>query len=329
MGDTVHYSKYVPAVLLGGTTHEVTPKLLKRVSGRSQLSYVGLQTKNIGFVRDIYTTVINAKWWVILVLFTLAYLVSWFVFGGLWYAANRNSNFTCLAQVNSYSAAFLFSVEVQATIGFGNKYIESNCVQGILLLVLQSLLSILITSIFGGLVYAKVVRPRNRRKTLLFSEKAVLYEKNGGKVFQFRVANLRHDGVVECHVRLQLYMPRFVDGGYNLEQYDLDVGYSSGTDRLFLLTPVVITHHITPASPLYNLTPHNLAEMDFEIIVVLEGAVEATGLTAQALWSYTNNDIVFDHMFKSLVSRERKWIVNFSHFNETIPVSLAHELPHV
>lgn len=329
MGETVRYSKYNPVVLMAESMQDDVPKLLKRTSGRSQISYTGLHTKNIGFVRDIYTTVINAKWWVILLVFTFAYLVTWFVFGGLWYAANKNSNFTCLAQVESYSAAFLFSVEVQATIGFGNKYIQSNCIQGILLLVLQSLLSILVTSIFGGLVYAKVVRPRNRRKTLLFSKKAVLYEKNGEKVFEFRVGNLRHDGVVECHVRLQLYIPRMVDGVYQLEQFDMDVGYSSGKDRLFLLTPVLITHHITPGSPLYNLSQSDLGEMDFEIVVILEGAVEATGLTAQALWSYTKDDIMFDHKFKSLVSRQKKWMVDYSHFNETVPIHFSSELPHV
>ena len=330
MGETVRYSKYTPALFMSEPTQQRTPKLLKRSSGRSQITYTGLHTKNVGFLRDIYTTVINAKWWVILVVFTLAYLVSWFFFGGLWYAANKNKNFTCLVEVDSYSAAFLFSVEVQATIGFGNKYIKSNCIEGILLLVLQSLLSILITSVFGGLVYAKVVRPRNRRKTLLFSEKAVLYEKNGEKVFEFRVGNLRHDGVVECHVRLQLYLPRFVDGMYQLEQFDLDVGYSNGRDRLFLLTPVVITHHITPGSPLYNLSPRDMAEMDFEIVVVLEGAVEATGLTAQALWSYTKDDIVFDQKFKSMLSRSHKWTVDFSHFSETVPISFNnHDLPQV
>lgn len=329
MGEAVRYSKYTPAVLMSESTPLRTPKLLKRSSGRSQIRYAGLQTKNLGFIRDIYTTVINAKWWVILVVFTLSYLMSWFIFGGLWYAANRNSNFTCLVEVETYSAAFLFSVEVQATIGFGNKYIKSNCIQGILLLVLQSLLSILITSVFGGLVYAKVVRPRNRRKTLLFSEKAVIYEKNGEKVFEFRVGNLRHDGVVECHVRLQFYIPRLLDGMYQLEQFDLDVGYSSGRDRLFLLTPVTITHYITPTSPLYNLNPHDMAEMDFEIVVVLEGAVEATGLTAQALWSYTKDDIVFDHKLQSMISRTHKWTVDFSHFNETVPISFGNDLPHV
>ncbi len=43
------------------------------------------------------------------------------------------------------------------------------------------------------------------------------------------------------------------------------------------------------------------------------------GLTVQALWSYTNEEIVIGEKLRPIVSRERgKWVVDFSRFNEVI-----------
>lgn len=71
-------------------------------------------------------------------------------------------------------------------------------------------------------------------------------------------------------------------------------------DKILLFWPTTIVHRITPESPLYNLTPADLNECNtsFEIIVVLEGIVESTGLTTQARSSYLPSEVrtqFFDH----------------------------------
>ena len=297
-------------------------RIVNRNTGQSELKYTMTKIWKVNFAKDALTTIMNATWWQMSVLVSLSYILSWLIFGCLWYAENRRSHYNCLANITDFSSAFLFSVETQLALGFGGKHVFSSCIIGSALLVIQTLYGTVTKAVFNGLLYAWYASPRNRRHTVLFSSRAVVCERNGARVFQFQVGNMRHDSIVECHVRLQLYLPRLVDGMYQLEQFDLDVGYSNGSDRLFLLTPVVITHHITPGSPLYNLCPRDMAEMDFEIVVVLEGAVEATGLTAQALWSYTKDDVVFDHTFVSVVTttgKENVWRTDFSHFERLQP----------
>ena len=223
--------------------------------------------------------------------------------------------------MNDYSSAFLLSIETQVTIGFGNVHVARDCPGGIVVLMIQSLIGLFIDSIMLGLIFAKITRPRNRRKTIIFSKQAVIYEEGGQQYFEARIADLRQSQIVEAHVRLQLYW--YVDLGgeqYEFKQCDLDCGYDSGTDRVILITPVCVRHCIKEDSPLYGLNPTQLSTMDLEIVVILEGIVEPTGLTAQALYSYTSDEILINRRFAPVVSkRDSKWEVDFSRIDATLP----------
>ena len=306
-------------------------RLLKRSNGRSQARHVGLGRHYFGFLKDGFTTLVNSRWIVIIICFTFLYVASWIMFTCLWMAviyAHDHFNNTCVTDIHDFSGAFVFSVVTQTTIGYGSQSVESGCILGIVILMIQSLFGLGLDSVLLGLIFSKMTRPRNRRKTLIFSDVAVVHNRksDGIRVLQFQIADPRHDSVVECHVRLQLYWNRPVDdelsrsGEHEVEQHDLDIGYDTGKDRVFLLAPVLVTHVINETSPLYGITPIQMQGMDLEIVVILEGIVEATGLTVQALWSYTQDEIVFNCRFRSPVYRRGyEWEVNFSRLNELIP----------
>ena len=48
-------------------------------------------------------------------------------------------------------------------------------------------------------------------------------------------------------------------------------------DKIILMWPVILTHRITPDSPLYDMRPADLSAEKLEIILFLTGTVEATG----------------------------------------------------
>lgn len=62
-----------------------------------------------------------------------------------------------------------------------------------------------------------------------------------------------------------------------LDQTDISVGFETGDDRLFLVSPLVISHEIDVRSPFWDMSQSQLEKEDFEIVVILEGMVEATG----------------------------------------------------
>ena len=318
-------------------------RLVKRSNGRSLLSSSGIPRVGVvGVLKDGFTTLINMQLYWIVLFFCSLYFLSWLMFAFLWwgtvtaYGPIGESNISCVENVRNFQTAFLFSLETEVTIGYGHRYIRSECGVGIVLLVLQCIAGLFIDSLLLGLIFAKITRPRNRRKTILFSNRAVIYNKDiiqivdgqaetiSQRVLEFRIADIRTSQLAEAHVRLQLYWNKKEEKSDDaeLQVYDLDVGYDTGRDRIILLTPVTITHVISPLSPLASITEENLHSQDLEIVVVLEGIVEGTGLTAQALWSFTQKEMFFNYKFVPMVYRQSngnlKWEVNFKRISDTI-----------
>lgn len=303
--------------------HSTTTRIVSRDNGRTNLHYVGTTSKWLSYITDSFTTLINSPWYMIALIFIGTYILSWMFFGGVWLAVSKyesvSNNGSCLIEVDDYSSALLFSIETQVTIGYGNTYVTKECTAGLFVLILQCVAGLIVDAVLLGLLFTKITRPRNRRRTIMFSDRAVLYESNGEWYLEFRVGNLRKSQIAECHVRLVLYWYRNVNGQMEFEQHDLECGYETGTDRVVLLTPAIVRHKIDDKSPLSSIPSSSIIEEELEVVVVLEGVVEATGLTLQALWSYTAEEIVIAEKLRSIVSRgEGKWIVDFSRFNEII-----------
>uniref|UniRef100_A0A183ETL4 IRK_C domain-containing protein n=1 Tax=Gongylonema pulchrum TaxID=637853 RepID=A0A183ETL4_9BILA len=104
---------------------------------------------------------------------------------------------------------------------------------------------------------------------------------------------------------------------------DMNVGYDSGWDRVLLLWPIIIRHLIDEQSPLFALTPDSLHNADFELIMTVEGIVEATGMTFQARTSFLPDEILWGYRFRSMVVLNEKigrYEIQYKLFDETEPV---------
>uniref|UniRef100_A0A915JJB9 Uncharacterized protein n=1 Tax=Romanomermis culicivorax TaxID=13658 RepID=A0A915JJB9_ROMCU len=261
----------------------------------------------------------------------------------------------CIANVYDFVSVFLFSVESQHTIGYGNRYIgtqtekmvsvqvtlgyqkiqvtlgyqmqytTTSCWSSITTLCIQSIAGLLIQSFMAGLVFAKLAGPKKRALTLIFSKFACISLRDGSLCFLVRVGDMRQTHLVEAHIRLQLIKKRVTTEGevLPLQQYDMDVGYQLGQDRIFLVWPITICHVIGRNSPLYSCRRGDLTAAQFEIIVILEGIVESTGMTAQARTSYLPNEILWGHRFERLVTYQKQngdYRIDYSRFHKTVEV---------
>ena len=238
-------------------------------------------------------------------------------------------------QVDDFTSAFYFSVETQQTIGYGGRQVTTKCVIAGFILQLQSLAGNLIDCILLGLIFSKIIRPIKRAKTVVFS-KNILVGKRGGKMcLMFRLIDLRESQIVESHVRLQLFHP-FEENGrrHPYYQQDLEVQYdwlshSDKQDQLFILLPLTIIHIIDEKSPFYNLTPEKLSIAKFELIAVLDGIVESTGMNTQAKTSYLPNEILWGYDFVNVISDNNfdeetgKFWVDFTKHDQMFEIDLA------
>ena len=74
----------------------------------------------------------------------------------------------CVVGVRSFYSAVLFSVETQATIGYGSHYISNRCYPGFVVLYLQMVLGSILQSLLCAVVISKFAHPKFRRSDILF-----------------------------------------------------------------------------------------------------------------------------------------------------------------
>ncbi len=92
-----------------------------------------------------------------------------------------------------------------------------------------------------------------------------------------------------------------------LDNADLNVGFDTGTDRIFLVPPVTIVHEINEESPFFEVDKHTLeGDKYMEVVVILEGMVEATAMTTQCRSSYLTSEILWGHRFEPVLYERKK-----------------------
>lgn len=87
-----------------------------------------------------------------------------------------------------------------------------------------------------------------------------------------------------------------------LDHKDINVGFDTGTDRIFLVSPVTIVHEIDEESPFFEMDRRMLeSDEKLEVVVILEGMVEATAMTTQCRSSYIASEILWGHHFEPVL----------------------------
>ncbi|XP_006011239.1 G protein-activated inward rectifier potassium channel 1 [Latimeria chalumnae] len=302
-------------------------------NGRCNVQHGNLGSETSRYLSDLFTTLVDLKWRWNLFIFVLTYTVAWLFMASMWWVIAyirgdlnkaHDDNYTpCVANVYNFPSAFLFFIETEATIGYGYRYITDKCPEGIILFLFQSILGSIVDAFLIGCMFIKMSQPKKRAETLMFSEHAVISMRDGKLTLMFRVGNLRNSHMVSAQIRCKLLKSRQTPEGefLPLDQLELDVGFSTGADQLFLVSPLTICHVIDAKSPFYDLSQRSMQTEQFEIVVILEGIVETTGMTCQARTSYTEDEVLWGHRFFPVISLEEGFFkVDYSQFHATFEV---------
>ncbi|KAK7117903.1 hypothetical protein R3I94_023198 [Phoxinus phoxinus] len=285
------------------------------------------------FLQDVFTTLVDLKWLHTLVIFTMSFLCSWLLFGMVWWLIAfghgdldpKGDDFVpCVTDIHSFSSAFLFSIEVQVTIGFGGRMVTEECLSAIVILIIQNIVGLLINAIMLGCIFMKTAQANRRAETLIFSKHAVITVRNNKLCFMFRLGDLRKSMIISAAIHMQVVRKTVTNEGemVPLDQIDIQMDNPVGTNSIFLVSPLIISHVIDKNSPLYDLSAADLQHEDLEVVVVLEGVVETTGITTQARTSYLSEEILWGQRFVPTVSQEDgMYAVDYSKFGNTVKVS--------
>ncbi|XP_041863799.1 ATP-sensitive inward rectifier potassium channel 15 [Melanotaenia boesemani] len=267
------------------------------------------------YLHDIWTTVVDIKWRYKLTLFASTFVMTWLIFGVFYYVismgngdfeAGHNSNHTpCVVNVDSFTGAFLFSLESQTTIGYGFRFISEECPLAIFTLVVQLVITGLAEIFVTGAFLAKLARPKKRAETIKFSQVAVICWHQGKLCLMVRVANMRKSLLIQCQLTGKLFQSNMTEEGEKtqIHQSSVDFCMDSSGECPFLILPLTFYHVLDEQSPLAGLTAENLHTRNFELLITLNATMESTAATCQSRTSYVPQEILWGHEFKPVLFR--------------------------
>ncbi|XP_068243076.1 ATP-sensitive inward rectifier potassium channel 12-like isoform X2 [Palaemon carinicauda] len=313
-----------------------TRKDIIRKNGDLNISYINLK-KRTRYLQDLYTTLVDVQWrWTLLVFF-LAFIMSWLGFAFIWFMIIKvhgddiadegdESHKPCIYNVRTFTGSFLFSIETQHTIGYGFRYTTEECPEAVFVMCIQSIAGVILQASMVGVVFAKLTRPKQRTNTLMFSRNVCICLRDGHLCLMFRVGDMRKTFIIGATVFAQVIRKRTTQEGELIpyHQYDVKVGSDDGSDNLFFIWPMTIVHVIDENSPFYKMSAVDLMNEKFELVVYLEGTTESTGTTMQARCSYQPTDFLWGHRFENLIFFDKasdNYVVDFREFNKTREVS--------
>lgn len=284
------------------------PKPQPRMVGTSGLPNVvriGLHARRFS---DVYVRLLNLTWPRLIGLLSAAY------FGGnLFFALIYWLDPGALENASgSYLDCFFFSVQTMATIGYG-KMVPHSVFANIMVAV-EAFLGLLSLAMITGLLFAKFSKPTAR---VLWSRVAVISEREGVRSLMFRMANERRNQIVEAQLRVVLARNEVTKEGESVRRFH-DLALQRERTSIFALTWTAV-HPITPASPLWDVTPDGLRAIQAELICSLMGIDETFSQTVHSRHSYIVDEIRWDERFVDVlaVNPEGRRVVDYRRFHET------------
>ena len=119
---------YSPS-LKGRRSSQTRGNRLVNKSGKVHLRSSKVPQKRERFLADFFTSLIDAKWRWVIALYSAGFIFSWSLFGTAWFVIfwlrlHYDNGVICVDNVDSWTSAFLFSVETQTTIGYGGRQVR-------------------------------------------------------------------------------------------------------------------------------------------------------------------------------------------------------------
>lgn len=262
-------------------------------------------------LRDLYHLLLTARWPYTFGLIALGYLAANAIFATLYLAVGGVAH----ARPGSFLDAFYFSVQTMGTIGYGTMYPESHAANA--LVVLESIVSLSVTALAAGLVFAKFSRPSAR---IVFSDSVTIAPEDGVDTLTVRIGNERGNAIVDAVFRVVLVRTeKSSEGKVFYRSRDLVLRRERA---LSLSRSWNVMHAIDERSPLFGATAESLAASEAELHVLVVGLDDITMQTVHAIHHYHAQKILLGRRHADVLSEDEDGNVtlDLGKFHETEPV---------
>jgi len=270
-------------------------------------------------LRDVYHEFLRVSWWWAITFIVLSYLGLNAVFAVAYLALGGVAN----AHASSFWDAFCFSVQTMGTIGYGSMYPISPAAN--VVMIVESVTSLLVTALATGLVFAKFSRSSAR---VVFSREAVIAPMDGIPTLMIRVGNERGNSILEATIRVALMRTQHLkEGTVFYRMVDLKLA----RDR----TPAMarswtVLHPIVDGSPLRGATPESMAKEEMELIVNLIGTDDTSLQAVHARRQYVDKEILWGARHADVLKEDEKGnlVFDLRKFHDVVPSEPIPDFPY-
>ena len=241
----------------------------------------------------LYHSLLTMSWWRFYLTITAVYIFINALFALVFvFAGVPIDGATSVTIYGRFLEAFFFSVQTFTTVGYGR--LSPIGVLGNIIASFDAFVGLISFAIATGLLFARFSRPNAK---ILFSEKAIIAPYKDITAFEFRMANVRSNQLVNIEVKV-LFSELHESGGkprrsfheLPLERHKVN----------FLPLHLTVVHPIEKGSPLRGLKMQDLEKSDAEFLVLISAFDETFSQTVHTRTSYKFSEIVWGVKFSDM-----------------------------
>jgi inward rectifier potassium channel len=193
------------------------------------------------------------------------------------------------SEMGPFANAFFFSFHTLTTVGYGNVYPEGGWANTISSL--EAATGLMVFAIATGLLYGRFSRPSAR---IIYSKKAIIAPYQDGTSLQFRIANARSNTLMNMEARVLLMTVDASDG--TLRRNYIDLALERPKIYFFALTWTIV-HPIDQSSPFFGKSPEDLAKLESEVLILIQGFDDTFSQVVHSMYSYRHDEMVWGAKF--------------------------------
>jgi inward rectifier potassium channel len=198
-----------------------------------------------------------------------------------------------------------------STVGYGSMHPATHATN--LLASAEAMLGMTGFALGAALMFARVSRPSAR---VLFSRIAVIGPYEGRPAFMFRVANRRHNHILEAKMLVTLVRTEITAEGEHIRRFH-ELRLRHARTPIFTL-PWTLIHPIDDESPLADETEEGMRTGEIEIVALLTGIDDVFSQPVHARRSYVASEIRWNARLLDVLERgpRGRLRVDFRRFHE-------------
>ena len=213
----------------------------------------------------------------------------------------------------NFLEAFFFSVQTFTTVGYGA--VSPSGIAANIVAATGALVGLMAFALATGLFFARFSKPKAQ---ILFSKHAIITPYRGITGFEFRIANIRNNKLINLSAKVT--MSWIEEGSSSLQRRYAALPLEREKVFLFPLNWTIV-HPIDQESPLFNKSLTEISKIKAEFIILIQGYDETFAQDVHTTSSYTFDEILMDVKYAPMYFPENgHTVLELDKIDATIPL---------